>query len=225
MTRRAGKEIALFRGRLNLGRTATGFALRSTKAERKRTVAPPLKGICRREARRFRRPKRNSRTKTLRKSRRTTKKTSVRARFFDGLGLLKSPAALRWEGRNAPDAQRRKTRLSTGNPPNLGTGNRFERLIPALAAAFSAETEDAKGRRRGLKWQSQSGFPSRLVERRRTKQKILPRRRPSFSIVRQGGASRLGVCFTSTIFVLNSSFLLVFTKGELSLASRGNARA
>ena len=62
--------------------------------------------------------KRISQTKTLRKSRRTTKKTSFRVRFFDGLGLLKS-TVVSLETSKRPDAKRRKTRLSTEKPPNF----------------------------------------------------------------------------------------------------------
>lgn len=85
-----------------------------------------------------------SRTKTLRKSRRTTKKTSFRVRFFDGLGLLKSPV-VSLETSKRPDAKRRKTRPSTENRriSNVRPLSRpSKRLIPALAAATSAKAEE-----------------------------------------------------------------------------------
>jgi hypothetical protein len=91
LTRRAGKEIALFRGRLNLGRTATGFASRPAKAEGKRAVAPPWKGIFRRETRRFRRSKTIFANENVAKIASNGEKNVYPRSFFDGLGLLKSP--------------------------------------------------------------------------------------------------------------------------------------
>lgn len=146
MTRRAGKEIALFRGRLNLGRTATGSGSRPTKAERKRTVAPPLKGIFRRETRRFRRSKTNCANENVAKIASNGEKNVFPRSFFDGLGLLKSPVV-------SMRTSKRPRRETAENSPFDGKTVEFqnvrplsrpyERLIPALAAALFGEPKEA----------------------------------------------------------------------------------
>jgi len=145
LTRRAGKEIALFRGRLNRRRTATGFASRPTKAEGKRTIAPPLKGIFRRETRRFRRSKTNFANENVAKIASNGEKNVFPRSFFDGLGLLKSPVV-------SMRTSKRPRRETAENSPFDGKTVEFqnvrplsrpsERLIPALAAASSVETEE-----------------------------------------------------------------------------------
>jgi hypothetical protein len=121
LTRRTGKEIALFRGRLNLGRTATAFVARPTKAERKRTVAPPLKGIFRRETRRFRRSKTNFANENVAKIASNDEKNVFPRSFFDGLGLLKSSAvSLRTSKRFRSETAENSP--FDGKPPNFETG-------------------------------------------------------------------------------------------------------
>ena len=120
MTRRAGKEIALFRGRLNRRRTATGFASRSTKTERKRTVAQPWKGIFRRETRRFRRSKTNCANENVAKIASNDEKNVYPRSFFDGLGLLKSSVV-------SPRTSKRSRRETAENSPFDGKPPNFKR--------------------------------------------------------------------------------------------------
>lgn len=102
--------------------------------------------------------------------------------FFDGLGLLKSSAALVGTSKRS-DAKRRKTRPSTGSPPNLGTGEPARTIIPALAAALFAETKalkDAAGASRSYC----AAIPSRLKERRseRIETGAKPKRRAELDV-------------------------------------------
>jgi hypothetical protein len=121
LTRRTGKEIALFRGRLNLGRNGDRIACvrqRSSENERSRRRRREFSVAKRGD---FGVLKRISRTKTLRKSRRTTKKNVFPRSFFDGLGLLKSSAvSLRTSKRFRSETAENSP--FDGKPPNFETG-------------------------------------------------------------------------------------------------------
>jgi hypothetical protein len=95
--------------------------LRSTKVERKRAVAPPSKGIFRRETRRFRRSKTNFANENVAKIASNDEKNVFPRLFFDGLGLLKSSAvSLRTSKRFRSETAENSP--FDGKPPNFETG-------------------------------------------------------------------------------------------------------